>query len=50
MGFSSSRVSMHEGVAYHRNGGETQDILKIDRQEGEASRADVKAAPYAVGH
>jgi hypothetical protein len=25
---------MHEAVAYHRNGGEAQDILEIDRQAG----------------
>jgi len=47
MGLSSSRVSMHEGVAYHWTGGETQDILEIGRQEGEASPTGVEASPYA---
>ncbi len=31
--FSSSRFSRHEEAAYHRNGGEAQDILEIDRLE-----------------
>ena len=31
--FSSSPVSTHEGTAYHRNGGATQDILEIHRSK-----------------
>jgi len=41
---------MHKGVAYHRTGGETQDILEIDRQEGEASRTGVETSAYVVVH
>ena len=36
---SSSTVSTHEGVAYHLHGGAAQDILEIDREEGQSKEA-----------
>ena len=48
MVISSSSVSMHEGVAYHRSGGAAQDILEIDRVEG-VGRRNTTRSRQAVG-
>ena len=45
MRFSSSRFSLHGGVAYHRNGSETQEILEINRHVEGVGRTDDEALP-----
>jgi hypothetical protein len=50
MGFSLSRFSVHEAVAYHRKGGEVQDILEINRIGETSGQRIVEGPSPAVGY